>query len=97
MKQHPDTIRRYIAAYLETTRYIGTHKDETVTIESRVTHYPTNIVAKQYELNQGMFTKDCRFDAESLANLSRSFVELKVLPTPPDTSKLYTAAYVPQG
>ena len=97
MKQHPDTVRRYVAAYLETTRYIGAHKDETVAIESRLTHYPPKIVAKQYDINQGMFTKDCRFDAESLANLSRSFVELKLLPAAPDMSKLYTAAYVPQG
>jgi NitT/TauT family transport system substrate-binding protein len=97
MKQHPDTIRRYIAAYLETTRYISAHKDETVAIEARITHYPPNIVAKEYDIDQGMFTKDCRFDAESLANLSRSFVELKLLPEPPDMSTLYTAAYVPQG
>jgi sulfonate transport system substrate-binding protein len=95
MKQHPDTIRRYLAAYLETTRYISTHKDEAVRIEARITHYPPSIVAKEYDINQGMFTKDCRFDAESLANLGRSFVELKLLPKPPDMSTLYTAAYVP--
>jgi NitT/TauT family transport system substrate-binding protein len=97
MKQHPDTIRRYVAAYLETTRYISTHKDETVAIESRITHYPPEIVAKEYDIDQGMFTTDCRFDAESLANLKRSFLELKLLPEPPDMSKLYTGEYVPQG
>ena len=97
MKQHPDTIRRYIAAYLETTRYISTHKDETVTIESRITHYPPSIVAKEYDIDQGMFTKDCRFDAESITNLARSFVELNLVPKPPDMSALYTAAYVPHG
>lgn len=95
MKQQPDTIRRYLAAYLETTRYISTHKDETVTIESRITHYPASIVAKEYDIDQGMFTKDCRFDPESIANLERSFVELKLLPKPPDMSTLYTAEYVP--
>ena len=96
MKQHPDTIRGYIAGYLETTRYMGAHKDETVQIESRITHYPPNIVAKSYDVDQGMFTKDCRFDPESLANLSRSFVELKLLPQPPDMATLYTADYVPR-
>jgi NitT/TauT family transport system substrate-binding protein len=97
MQQHPDTIRRYVAAYLETTRYIGTHKDETVAIESRITHYPPAIVAKAYDVDQGMFSPDCRFDAESLANLQRSFLDLKLLPEPPDMSKLYTAAYGPHG
>jgi NitT/TauT family transport system substrate-binding protein len=95
--QHPDAIRRYVAAYLETTRYISTHKAETVTIEARITHYLPSIVAKEYDIDQGMFTKDCRFDAESLTNLKRSFVELKLLPTPPDMSRLYTAEYVPHG
>jgi NitT/TauT family transport system substrate-binding protein len=95
MKEHPDTIRRYLAAYLETMRYISAHKDETVAIVSRITHYDPSIVAKEYDIDQGMFTKDCRFDAESLTNLGRSFVELKLLPEPPDMSKLYTAAYVP--
>jgi sulfonate transport system substrate-binding protein len=97
MKRNPDTIRRYVAAYLETTRYISTHKAKTVEIEARITHYPPSIVAKEYDIDQGMFTKDCRFDAESLANLKRSFVELKLLAKPPNMSKLYTAEYVPQG
>jgi ABC-type nitrate/sulfonate/bicarbonate transport system substrate-binding protein len=96
MKQQPDTIRRYIAAYLETMRYMSAHKDETVAIEARITHYPAEIVARAYDIDQGMFTKDCRFDAESLANLKRSFIDLKLLPEPPDMSKLYTAEYVPQ-
>lgn len=97
MKQHPDTIRRYLAAYLETTRYITAHKDETVKIEARITHYAPSIVAKEYDIDQGMFTGDCRFDAESLANLKRSFVDLKLLPEAPDMSKLYTGEYVPRG
>jgi NitT/TauT family transport system substrate-binding protein len=95
MKQQPDTVRRYLAAYLETMRYMSTHKDETVAIESRITHYPPEIVAKEYDIDEGMFTKDCRFDAESLANLKRSFLDQKLLSEPPDMSKLYTAEYLP--
>jgi hypothetical protein len=43
-----------------------------------------------------MFTKDCKFDPESLATLKRSFVDLKLLPTPPDMSALYTEAFLPK-
>ena len=35
-------------------------------------------------------------DAESLATLKRSFVDLKPLATPPDMSALYTEAFVPK-
>ena len=38
----------------------------------------------------GMYVNDCRFDAESLATLKSSFVELKLLDSEPDMSKLYT-------
>lgn len=34
--------------------------------------------------------EDCRFDPQSIATLKGSFVELKLLPQPPDMSKLYT-------
>ena len=49
IKQNPDTIRRYLAAYLETTQYIGSHKDETVRIEvspiTRRTSSPRNTIS----------------------------------------------------
>jgi hypothetical protein len=43
-----------------------------------------------------MFSTDCRFDAQSLANLERSFVDLKLVETPPDMAKLYTEAFLPK-
>ena len=53
-------------------------------------------MSRGYDLTIGMFTKDCKFDAESLATLKRSFVDLKLLPTPPDMSALYTEAFLPK-
>ena len=58
-----------------------THKAETVKIESGITGFPESVMAKDYDLTIGMFTKACEFDAESLATLKRSFVDLKLLPT----------------
>jgi hypothetical protein len=43
-----------------------------------------------------MFSNDCTFDADSLANLKRSFIDLKVLTSEPDMSKLYTDAFNPK-
>jgi hypothetical protein len=42
-----------------------------------------------------MFSDDGRFDAKALDTLANSYVELKVLPTAPDMSKLYTEAFLP--
>jgi len=54
------------------------------------------VMSRDYDLTIGMFTKDCKFDAESLATLKRSFVDLKLLATPPDMSALYTEAFLPK-
>lgn len=95
MKTDPGTIRAFLAAWVETTAFISTHKNETVKIESAFTGDPPSLVAKEYDFDQGMFTKDCRFDDEALEGLKQSFVELKLLSAPPDMSKLYTAAFLP--
>jgi NitT/TauT family transport system substrate-binding protein len=91
----PDAVRAFIAASLDTTAYMKTHKAETVAIESQVTGFSPDIMAQEYDIAIGMFTKDCRFDAESLTTLQRSFVELNLLDAPPDMAKLYSEAFVP--
>jgi hypothetical protein len=42
-----------------------------------------------------MLSDDGKFDPKGLAVLSRSFVEMKMLPTEPDMSKLYTERFLP--
>jgi hypothetical protein len=39
----------------------------------------------------------CRFDAESLATLKRSFVDMKLFDQPPDMSRLYSETFLPGG
>ncbi len=92
----PDAVRAFIAGWIETVDFIRTHKAETVKIESEITGFPEKVMAKDYDLTVGMFTKDCKFDAESLATLKRSFVDLKLLESPPDMSKLYTEEFLPK-
>jgi ABC-type nitrate/sulfonate/bicarbonate transport system substrate-binding protein len=93
---HPDAIRAFIAGWLETVDYMQTHKAETVKIESGITHFSASVTSREYDLTIGMFTKDCRFDPQSLANLGRSFVQMKLTDGKPDMSKLYTDAYLPK-
>ena len=90
-----DAVRSFLAAWLETIDYMRKHKAETVAIESAVSGYSSGVMSKEYDLTIGMFSNDCKFDAQSLANLERSFTDLKLTETAPDMSKLYTEAYVP--
>ena len=89
-------MRAFVAGWIETIGFILTHKAETVKIESEITGLSERVMSRDYDLTIGMFTKDCKFDAESLATLKRSFVDLKLLATPPDMSALYTEAFLPK-
>jgi NitT/TauT family transport system substrate-binding protein len=93
---NPDAIRTFIAGWLETVNYMRAHKAETVRIMGGISHLSESVAARQYDLTISMHTKDCRFDAESLATLQRSFVEMKLTDGEPDMSKLYTEAYLPK-
>ena len=92
----PDSLRGFLAAWLETIDYMSTHKAETVRIESEVTGYSESVMAREYDLTKSMFSKDCKFDAASLANLKRAFIDQKLVELAPDMSKLYTEAFLPK-
>ena len=93
---NPDAIRAFNAAWIETVDFMRGNKAETVKITSAITHFSENVMSREYDLTIGMHTKDCRFDAESLATLKRTFVEMKLVEGEPDMSKLYTEAYLPK-
>ena len=93
---NPEALRAFLSAWIETIGYIRTHKAETVRIESRLTGFDEAVMARSYDIEIGMWVKDCRFDAPSLATLERSFMDLKLVTTPPDMSKLYTESFLPK-
>ena len=93
---NPDAIRSFIAAWIETVDYMQANKAETVKITSAINHFSESVMSREYDLTIGMHTKDCRFDAESLATLKRSFVEMKLVEGEPDMAQLYTEAYLPK-
>jgi len=96
IQTNPDAVRAFVAGWVETVNYIRGHKAETVKIESGITGFSESVMAQDYDLTVGMFTKACEFDQESLATLKRSFADLNLLPDAPDMSKLYTDAFLPK-
>jgi len=97
VQANPEALRNFLAAWIETTQFILANKAATIKSWGKVTGFPESIESQLYEIVKGMYNPSCRFDTESLATLRRSFVELKVLDTAPDMSKLYTEAYLPQA
>jgi NitT/TauT family transport system substrate-binding protein len=95
MSESPDTVRRFLAGWLDTIAYLRDHKAETVAVERAITGFPEDAQAREYDLTRDMFSSDCKFDAESIASIKRSFADLKTLNTPPDMATLYTEKYLP--
>ena len=92
----PDAVRSFVGAWLETIDFMRKNKADTVAIESAVSGYSSPVMAKEYDLTIGMFSTDCKFDAQSLANLERSFVDLKLVDSPPNMAALYTEVFLPK-
>lgn len=95
MTKRPDALRQFLAAWFETVAYMKKNSGETVKIAAGVLKIPEPIVARVYGETSRMITDNGRFDREGLKVLSRSFVEMNMLPAEPELSTLYTEKFLP--
>jgi NitT/TauT family transport system substrate-binding protein len=92
----PDQVRNFLKGWFETIAYMRQHKAETVKVAMQVMDKDQEISGRVYDELMPMFSDTGRFDPKALATLSKSYVELKLLPSEPDMSKLYTEAFLPK-
>jgi NitT/TauT family transport system substrate-binding protein len=97
MAQKPAELRAFVKGWFESIAYMRTHKAKTVEIAQTVMHTDARTTDAIYDELMPMFTDEGQFDPKSLAVLQRSFVEMKILPSEPDMSKLYTEAFLPKN
>jgi ABC-type nitrate/sulfonate/bicarbonate transport system substrate-binding protein len=95
--KNPDVVRRFVAASLESIRYMKTHKDETVKLVAQMSNTPESVVARTYDEVIATYSDSGRFDPKALAVLRRSYVQLGLLPEEPDMGPLYTERFLPAG
>lgn len=96
IESNPDAVRKFLAGWFETVRYMQEHKAETVEIVSRLTEVTPVVAARNYDELMPIFSTTGHFNPKAIDVLGRSFVELKSLPEVPDMSKLLTEAYLPK-
>ena len=95
-EKHPDAIRRFLAAWLQSVAFMRTHRDETIRIAEGVTNLSPADEALEYDRLMPGLSVDGRFDPKDLERIRQSFVELHVLDHEPDMAKLYTEQYLPK-
>jgi ABC-type nitrate/sulfonate/bicarbonate transport system substrate-binding protein len=92
----PQVVRNFLKGWFETIAFMRSHKADTVKVAKDVMEKDEDISGRVYDELMPMFSDTGRFDKAALATLSKSYVELKLLPSEPDMSKLYTEAYLPK-
>jgi len=92
----PEVVRNFLKGWFETIAFIRRNKAETVKVAMEVMEKDQDISSRVYDELMPMFSDTGRFDPAALATLSKSYVELKLLPSEPDMSKLYTEAFLPK-
>jgi ABC-type nitrate/sulfonate/bicarbonate transport system substrate-binding protein len=93
----PDAIRGFLRAWFETLDYAKTHKAETVAFAQQTLEVRPSVADKVYDelMLSSFFSRDGRFDPETLAIMSKSFVELKLLEREVDLSQYVTEQFLP--
>jgi NitT/TauT family transport system substrate-binding protein len=94
---HPEPLRGFVKAMLESVQYMRDHRDQTIDIAMRVAEVSKSVATANYDELMPIFNPTGRFNAKALDVLARSFVEMGSLAEKPDMSKLYTEAFLPNN
>ena len=95
IQNHPDVVKRFLAAWFEIEAYMKSHKADAVAIIAKRLRIPEPVAASDYDTLMPDFSKDGKFSPVALKVISQSFVQMGMLPAEPDMSKLYTEAFLP--
>ncbi len=94
--EKPAAVKAFLEGWFETIRFMRNNKAETVKIAAEVTDKDEEITAQVYDELMPMFSDTGKFDDKALSLLSRSLVELEILKTETDMTKLFTEAMLPK-
>jgi NitT/TauT family transport system substrate-binding protein len=96
VKDKPDMVKRFVAAWFDVVEYMGSHKKETVAISAKVLHHPEALISRIYDWEYPEFSHTGKFDPEAVKILKESWVEQKRLDKQPADSELFTERFLPK-
>ena len=95
IRDHPETVRDFVAAWFDTVKFARAHEDETIRLSLPNTKVPRQIAAKTYKVQTPALSPTGRFDPQSLKAVAESFIDLHLLDKLPPLSDLYTEKFLP--
>jgi NitT/TauT family transport system substrate-binding protein len=93
--QRPDTVRRFLAGWFETVRYLHDHRSEAIALMAKIMAAPPDAVAKIYDDEMPSFPRDGHFDLRALGVVEQALVDFGRIDRLPDNSRLLTEAFLP--
>jgi ABC-type nitrate/sulfonate/bicarbonate transport system substrate-binding protein len=96
MTDHPDALRRFLAAWFETVQFVRANKAQTIAMIEPATKLPPDIASKIYDLETPALSTTGRFDPKAVEVMVQSFVDLGVLDQRPKAADIYTEAFLPK-
>jgi NitT/TauT family transport system substrate-binding protein len=93
----PDAARAFVKGWFETVAYARSHKAATVDFDQQVLGVRASVAAKVYDelMPSNFFSSDGVIAPQTLAAMSKSFVDLKLLPKEVDLSRYVTDRFLP--
>ena len=92
---HPDTLRRFVAAWLETITYLLDHKAEAVQAAAVATELPAPIISASYDIQRPQWSRDGRISPAQLDQLSTALVDIGLLDSKPNLTPYVTDRFLP--
>lgn len=95
MKERPDALRRFLAAWFETMRFMKTNKAETLRITQKATKLPDDIASKTYDAETPSFFTDGHFDRKKLAAVKQALIDVGLVDKAAPDDQLITEKFLP--
>ncbi len=95
--EKPDAVRRFVKGWFETVGYARKNKAETVAFACDILGVRNSVGAEVYDqlMLSNFFSPDGVIVPSTLQAMSKSFVELKLLPAEEDLSRFVTSRFLP--
>ena len=93
--QHPDLVKKFLVGWFRSVIYMKAHREQSIQIAMKAEGMDERATTQSFDAFIPMMSTDGQYDNKALDRLSKSFVELGILDTAPDMSKLITRQFVP--
>jgi NitT/TauT family transport system substrate-binding protein len=93
--EHPDRLKLFLKGWFRTVAYMRSHQPEAVKVIATAFKIDPAAVAKAYPVEMKMMSDDGTFSVAGMDVVRHSLVDMKILPSLPAASDLYTNRFVP--